>query len=134
MYLNLINEEGKHLFLKLAKAICNADGDFAESERAMISKYCQEMKIEDSKEVTDNNSKGTIKNLAAITDEREKKIIVLELIGLAYVDNQFSKEEEKIIRDMVETFAIDGDYVKQCNQIVKKYIDIQREFNHLVFG
>ena len=45
MYLKLLNEEQKELFLDLALIIAQADGVYAESEVNTIQEYCYEMNI-----------------------------------------------------------------------------------------
>ena len=45
MYLNLLKDQEKKMFLDLCKTIGNSDGDYSDSEKTIIKAYCQEMNI-----------------------------------------------------------------------------------------
>ena len=45
MFLHLIADRNKRLFLSLTKALCHADGHFTDDERAMVEQYCKELEI-----------------------------------------------------------------------------------------
>ena len=46
MYLSILNQKEKELFLELAYNLASADGDYSSKENALINGYCQEMQIE----------------------------------------------------------------------------------------
>ena len=45
MFLHLIADRNKSLFLSLTKALCHADGHFTDDERAMVEQYCKELEM-----------------------------------------------------------------------------------------
>jgi tellurite resistance protein len=133
MYLNRINENCKYLFLELAKSIGRADGDFTDAEKEMVNEYCREMQIADIKEPSGKDNETIMKELADLCNKQERKIIVLELIGLAHADKIFSVEERDFIAKLADTFHMEVQYVQACENLIKKYFDIQIQFEHLIF-
>ena len=45
MYLNLLNEEAKEVFLDLCINLAESDDDFCQKEKNLIDQFCQEMNI-----------------------------------------------------------------------------------------
>ena len=48
MYLNLLNEEAKEVFLDLCINLAESDNDFCQKEKNLIDQFCQEMNIKHS--------------------------------------------------------------------------------------
>ena len=116
MYLDRISEAEKVLFLQLAKAVCEADGSYGDAEES-VSKSVEEI----------------MKDLAALSDEKESRMIVFELVGLAYADKMFSSQERELISKLTKIFNIEDSYIQKCEGVIKQYLHIQAEMNQLVF-
>ena len=134
MYLHLLNDTAKELFLKVAKAICSADGKFSDSERFMLVEYCKEMNMLFSAEPVSEDVTSVIKELAAACDDKEKRIIVLELVGLSLADSEFSVDERTFLKELSSLFHISEEHVAKCEELVGRYLTIQQECNQLVEG
>lgn len=130
MYLHLLSETNKASFMAIARAICAADGNFSDSERFMLDIYAKEMGLAsiESSIAADE----AVTTLAETGSDKEKRIIVLELVGLSLADADFSAEERAFLQAIVEKFNISEEFVSQCETAVGRYLDLQNEFNQLV--
>ncbi|MCD2434888.1 TerB family tellurite resistance protein [Acidaminococcus sp. NSJ-142] len=134
MYLNLLKDQEKKMFLDLCKTIGNSDGDYSDSEKTIIKAYCQEMNIPYDDEPCQQDGEALMKELAAQCSPREKKIIVLELIGLALADEHFTDDERKLIATATKIFGVGEEFAKGCEKATQEYIEAQKLFGQLVFG
>lgn len=94
MYLNMLNQNQKQLFLNLAYRIADSDNDFSEKEQEIIKSYCIEMQIEDKHETDNKDINYIIEKINNSCDFKAKKIFVFEAIGLALVDSVYNSEEK----------------------------------------
>lgn len=133
MFLNLLNEDKKMLFLALANNLAQVDGKFSDEERLMIQSYCKEMEIHFNME-TEKDIKNIISDLGNLCDEKEKKIIIFEVIGLAMVDKKYDSSEKSLIIDMINKFGISSDFAKECESVIIQYLSIQEKINELIMG
>lgn len=133
MFLRLLNNDQKKLFLDLALTIAQADEDFSESELNTIKEYCDEMNIKLDKTTPDFPLNQLIDNISNSTNETEKKIIVFETLGLAMVDGIFDEREKKIIEMMSLYFSLDNNFMSQCEEIINEYIKFQNKINSIIF-
>lgn len=134
MYLALLKEEHKELFLGLAFNLALADGDYSDEEKAVIASYCQEMKIVFNKEKMVRPVNELISRINLLCDIQEKKIIVFETIGLAMSDYNYDERERKLIKLMTDTFDLGDGFTNECESILNEYISFQGEINKLIIG
>ena len=131
MYLALLDEKEKELFLGLAYDLASADGDYSDEEKAVINGYCQEMQIPfESKMIKPVDD--IIAEINSRSDERVKKIFILELIGLAMSDDIYGDNEKALIRKMEKEFNADKDFAEKCENILNEYIAFQGRINQLI--
>lgn len=134
MYLVLLNNEKKELFLNLACRIAAVDGNFSDEENAMIDGYCQEMNISFDYNRPLNTTEKIVSDMNSICDLTEKRIIIFEIIGLAMADGEYDVSERGVINGINKTFALPEGYPADCEKKLKEYFDIQRKLNSLVIG
>jgi len=132
MYLAILNEEEKKLFLGLAYHIAMADGVYCDEEKLMMFSYCKEMQIDLDEAITSKPVSDIIDEMADICAEREKKIIVFETLGLALVDGNYDVSEQKLINIVAKKFGISDEYITKCEKIIKRYIQLQSQINSLI--
>ncbi len=95
MYLGILENKNKELFLNLAYNLALSDGDYSEDEEMMIKSYCNEMQIELDMKNINRSIDSTIKEMSEECNIRDKKIIVFESIGLSMSDGCYCEEEKK---------------------------------------
>lgn len=134
MYLSLLKEEQKELFLDLAYQLALTDGIYGKEENKTMEAYSKEMDVEFR---MDREIKGidyVIGELEKLCDEREKKIIVFEAIGLALSDNHYDVSEKEFIFSIIKRFDLKSEFGEKCEKILNEYINFQRRVNELIIG
>lgn len=152
MFLKMISEQCKDNFLKLAIELCRADGNFGDAEWEMMRLYGEEagkpedeltryyeglIKQEQDGEKSsqrDARIRGLIENIKDHSEERERKIILFELLGLAYADAEFGKEEKEFIQDIKDSWGIEDGFVKEASLLLDQYMELQKKITKHVLG
>lgn len=134
MYLSLLKEEQKGVFLELAYEMAFLDNDFSEQEKLMIESYCNEMKMEVPPVIRARSMAELIKTIKEEWEEREKKIVLFEIIGLAMIDSNYDEEERKSIVSMTEIFGLTDEFRDECEILLKEYVEMQSRMNTLILG
>lgn len=134
MYLAILSEEEKELFLGLAYNLAAIDGEYSDEERTMIAGYCQEMQIEFDEERAVKSVDELLGRIKAISDDRTKKIIVFEAIGLAMADGKYYENERKLVDKMEKEFGIEAGFSEKCESIINEYLVFQKKTNQLILG
>ena len=132
MFLNQLNESEKEAFLSLGVHASNADGDFAEEEKAMLQEYCKEMDI-DSFDVNNVKSMDEIISLFASSEVTIKRIVLLEILGLLLSDNLFDELEESFINDFTKKIGLEISDVEKEKKLLKKYLEVYKEMCDAIY-
>jgi len=130
MFLNRLNKKEKEAFLELAHYIANVDGEFSDSEKSIIDKYCMEMQIDDIN--FDENKFDIYETLGKITSKRSRKIVVLELMALIYSDDFLHEEERKVLDKILEEFDLSYNLSIVYTQWAKTMLSMYIQGNALI--
>jgi tellurite resistance protein len=131
MYLTLLSQDEKEMFLELAYNIVNVDGNFSQDERSLLSTYCQEAQCSfDEKEVRPANVLAD--KINTNSNKRNKQIIVFELVGLAMSDGDFVESEKEMISNISKIFGINSSFLDDCEKEINRYFEFQMNLNKLV--
>jgi len=126
MFLNRLELIEKEAFVSLAVKASEANGHVADEEYQMIEEYCKEMGIAffDAKNV---KSIEEVISIYSGSSEQNKKIAVLEIIGLMFADGGYDDEEKAFVNKFAEGIGVSQDSVQKCEDALGKYIDMSRE-------
>jgi len=130
MFLNRLNKEEKVAFLELAHHVARSDGDFADEEKEIISKYCMEMQIEDIE--FEEEKFDIYTTLGKIEKERSRKIVILEIMALIYADNFLHEEERKVLEKMLEEFDLSYNLAIVYTEWSKAMLSLYTQGNALI--
>ncbi len=121
MFLQNLGKDKSELFLDIAICLSNADSNFFEKEKETIEGLCDEMKIP-FRETPRTDFKTALNNIAKKSSPKEKKMILLESIGLAIVDGIYDEREKELILQMVASFGLkDKDYSDALHLVESLY-------------
>lgn len=134
MYLGLLNEKEKKMFLDFAQYVSASDGNVGVEETETLKSYCVEMNISTQFEKPIKTVDNVIEEINSLCDDRSKKIIIFELIGLALSDNSYDIAEKNLINSAIESFNMDKNYIQECEKIISEYISFQNRVNALILG
>lgn len=106
MLLMQLETREKFSFLQLAHYLAGIDNKCGEREEDIILAYCLEMGIENL-DSFDIDSFCLEENLNNYKTTRSQRIVLLELMILIHIDNNFHVNEKDLIKKMTEKFGFD---------------------------
>lgn len=133
MYLGEFDKEKKELFLDLCINLSKCDGDFAIVEKRLIEKFCVEMNINARFEAK-QDTESTLALLNNLCDNREKRAIIIEIIGIVLADEKYHDAEKSILRDCSNVFSVDFLEITKVMDVVKELYGIYGKFNLFLNG
>lgn len=131
MFLNRLNPEQKKAFLAIAIKLSGADGRLDQRERIMIESMRYEMGMWSDTDLPT----GSIEQIATAFDSYNTKIVaMLEAIAIAYADEEMAGQEKNILREMARIFNFTEEKATTLEQWVLRFIDLQKEAEHMISG
>lgn len=134
MYLNILNEEQKSLFLQLVYCAALSNGDYAEEQKQMMNSYCMETGMAFDETNAETNPEKIIVRICQISNAREKKIIAFEILGLILCDYEYDEEEQKFMNNLQGVFELSQEFMDKCVSLINDYLELQKEINIAVMG
>ena len=134
MFLKLLNNEQKKLFLSLAYDLAIADGCFSKDEVEVMNSYADEMKVEFVLEDVEKDLVRVIDKMNDVCSHQEKKIVIFEIIGLAMADSKYDEAERKIVNHAMTVFNLDMEYGTYCEDKISQYLVLQEELSKRILS
>lgn len=132
MFLNTLKREQKNWFMDLAYLVAISDGEYSNQEKSLMDSYVSEMGIVwDRNEVT-GTVETIIEKFRKNCNEKEKKIIVFEIIGLTMSDGHYDDDERKIVSEICKSFCLHELFADECEKCIKEYLHLQIRMNRLI--
>lgn len=100
-----LHAKEKFEFLKLAQYVAKIDGHYGEKEKSLIDEYCCEMGIDNLEFEDDSLALNSI--LKSFESRKSQKIILMALMLLIHVDDNFNFNEKSSIHIICQKFNID---------------------------
>lgn len=119
MYLSMLSNEKKHLFLNLEIYMSKIDGEFSEGEKQIIDAHCIEMHIDNNNYEADMSQDEVLRQLKETLTRSEQRIVFLEIIATIMADDVYHEEEGKLTSRLAELLDINDDGVKEAFSIIK---------------
>ena len=127
MFLNQLDESNKRDFLKVCVHASLANGIFANEEKEMLFAYCREMNVKESiPEITETFDE-LIDRVNKNTNDKEKKIFLLEVLALVKSDGIYDEDERDFMRKILSGFDFSKEVLEKFNILLDKYIEIGKE-------
>ncbi len=108
MLLMKLETKEKFSFLQLAHYLARIDNNFGEKEVEILKEYCTEMGI-DYIDSFDMDSFCLEEILNHFKSKKSQKIVLLELMILIHIDNNFHVNEQELIKKITDKFKISLD-------------------------
>lgn len=135
MFLNLLNEKEKGIFMQLAVAVIHADGKLEESEKIFLDDYAHEMNISDFDVYKKPESvEHLVGEITTNSSNTVKRIFLLELGALARTDGDFAQSERELIQLIAEKLNISDVLLQDCENLLKEYESISERLLTFVQG
>lgn len=117
MYLSMLSDTNKRLFLNLEIYLSKVDSDFSENERIIIDAHCMEMHIDNNNYEADMSQSEIFEGLKALT-KQESKIVFLELVGTIMADNVYHVEERALVKKLAEALKLEENDISLVFSII----------------
>lgn len=128
MFLHLLNPPQKEAFFALALEFVEIDGDFSLSERERLEQSFAETKLPFSLSSIEKATPLTRPALLAPFSSQQAKVcLLLEMIGLGYVDGKFCDREETYVDQMTVALGLHAAEVMQLKDWVKRFFLLYQE-------
>ncbi|MGA1932376.1 TerB family tellurite resistance protein [Arcobacter sp. YIC-464] len=130
MLLMQLETKEKFSFLQLAHYLARIDKNFGEKEEEIILEYCSEMGI-DNIDIFDEDNFCLETVLSHFKSKKSQKIVLLELMILIHIDNNFDINEKEFIKKICDKFEIsleDADDFSQWGKSVAMLYQVAKIF------
>lgn len=117
MYLSMLSDTNKRLFLNLEIYLSKVDSNFSENERIIIDAHCMEMHIDNNNYEADMSQSEIFEGLKALT-KQESKIVFLELVGTIMADNVYHVEEKALVNKLAEALKLEENDISLVFSII----------------
>lgn len=130
MFLAMFSDEQKHAFLTCAHRVIAADGVVVGEERAALAAMTTEMGISNI-DLDDRDETA----LAAVFDSRRTRVVaLLELLGLAHSDHEYTLDEESFITVLAHEMGLDAAELARLDDWVQRHVTLIEEALELMRG
>lgn len=132
MYLHLLNEKQKSLFMKLAVKATETNGAVTEEEKEMLGAFAKEMQICPVYSV-EEPEETILQDLYAISSSKALRIIAFEILGIMFSDMEYDKAEESFVAKMTRKFEIPKEDVMEMVVSISEYASACEKMTKVVF-
>ena len=133
MFLDRLNDKEKEMFLDLAVYTAQSNGVVEESEKNMILQYCKEMAVA-FYDISKLHSLEEVIAVFAKSSKEKKKIVILELLGLCYSDDDFDEVEDAFVKKFSYDIGLKEDVYETLKKDIKEYTIILNILSNHVLG
>ncbi len=126
MFLNQLETEEKKAFISLVVNAANANGIVEDEENQMIEDYCKEMGFPPA-DWKAAKPMDEILNVFSVSSEQNKKIALLELIGLMYADGDYDGNERSFVKDFARNINISEEIEENIENVLIQYLEVTRK-------
>ena len=126
-----LSDSNKKYYLNLSLYLAKSDGMFSDVEKKLIDTRCAEMGIDNNGYKEELDFEELCQKIRTSTTNNEKKIIFIELISLAFVDEEFADEEKEFVEQVKKMLEIPDEVANQAIDIISnivKYTKTLEEF------
>lgn len=134
MFLPLLSEKQKYLFLEFAFAMASADNVIAIEEHQTIDAYRAEMELGTTEIPSQRPIDDILLDIKEISDPKERKIFIFEILGLVLSDGEYDTSEKEIIKKALQYFDLGMELENKCIELIQTYLQIQQEINALILN
>jgi len=124
MYLNELEKMETKDFLELAYLMVNRDGEITKEERKMFDSYRAETNLSKQEYQIQNKPLKIVAENLKRSSKKVQKIILLELSALALSDDEYAKEEEEMMNELLNTWKIETYEFKRIKRWVEGFNDL----------
>jgi len=131
MWLSSLTDQQRHTLMRLAHNVVVSDGLLDPNEEGMLNEFRLEMELARDAEFEYMELDGIDKIFAT---RRSRFVAILNLLKLSYADGAFEIEEECLLKEICQSFAIKDDEFLLLDNWVKRLTVLETEALDLIDG
>ena len=132
MWLSALSDDQRHALLRLAHNVVVSDGLLDPNEEGMMNEFRLEMDLGKDDEEPEYLE---LDGIEQIFSSRQSRIIaLLNLLKLSYADGAFEVEEECLLKEISQAFAVDDGEFMLLDNWVKRLTALEAEAQNLIDG
>ena len=124
MWLDSLTASQRETMLDLAHSVIVSDGLLDPNEECMLDQFRREMALSPEHRPRYVAVDGMERIFGA---QRARRIVLLNLIQLSYVDGALEIEEECLLRELARVFGVPDDELALLENWVKRLVTLQQE-------
>lgn len=118
MFVEYLSREEKEVFYSLALDLVKVDDDFSDEEKEKIRILSFRFLGEEGYDAEHLNGDITILNTFS-----KKKIVLLELVSLSYIDGVYCEKEKEYICRLADRLQIEKSVVSEIEEWVLRFVE-----------
>jgi len=122
MFVNMLTDEEKIGFVSLMQYLSQVDGMVTEDEKLYLEGFCREIGVKDTETNCDFSAISIKEILALIKTPVSKNVIIMELINLAYADEDYSTKKRNGIKYIANVMGVLEGKIIEIEEWVKEGI------------
>lgn len=116
MFSHELNSSQRHALASLLSRVQLADGQAQESENELLAAYASALGVPEGA----TGALTTAIDLSALfSSQRAARIVILELVTLAYVDDDYCVAERELIESIGQTINVNVETVRRIETLVE---------------
>jgi len=124
MWLQSLTESQRETLMHLAYTVVVSDGLLDPNEEQMLERFRREMDLP-------ADSEPDYISLVGIADafpsSRSRRVVLINLLHLSYVDGALEIEEECLLREVATAFGVDNAELALLENWVKRLVSLEQE-------
>lgn len=124
MWLQSLTESQRETLMHLAYTVVVSDGLLDPNEEQMLERFRREMDLP-------ADSEPDYISLVGIADafpsSRARRVVLINLLHLSYVDGALEIEEECLLREVATAFGVDDAELALLENWVKRLVSLEQE-------
>lgn len=131
MFLDVLNKDEKEWFMDLAIKAAEANGEVAKEEKNMLHAFAAEMKIP-ARTKCERDLDSILKDFVDNSSKKSMKVVLFELIGIIFADNEFDDAEKKFINSVTDSFQISSELKEEMILEINEYSSLFKKICNTV--
>lgn len=126
MFLNDLSQVEKKAFLSLAVQAAQSNDDLAAEQEAMIKEYCHETGFA-TFDMEKAEPMDALIELFKDSAVQNRKIVLLETVGLMYADGTYDEKEEAFVRKLAVEIGISNETKQKLEILIERYLELTKD-------
>lgn len=132
MFLNQLEQKTKNVFLEVCAYAAMANDVLEKEEEETMYAYCREMNICERMPNRERELSELLSYLSENANNCEKKIIILEILGLMKIDGVYDNREKEFMNILVDGLQMKKSILSKLEKLLDSYMNLYKEIYSVI--